>query len=97
RFFEQCADGLGRDLLDEAQLDRLASQKAQRPVVVPVGDRAARDGDEVGMLWAGEGLAEAHLPFVMRQTSKARRTSARPWPSPNLSATGARVRALALS
>jgi hypothetical protein len=63
-FFERLPDRLGRDALDEAQLDRLTGEHPECPVVVAVGDRAAGDGDEVGLLRAGERLAVAGLPLL---------------------------------
>jgi hypothetical protein len=63
-FFEKRSDGFGRDALDAAQLDGFPGQQAQRPMVVPVEDGAARDGDEVGLLRAGQGLTIPDLTLM---------------------------------
>jgi hypothetical protein len=44
--------------------DRFASQQAKGPMVVPVRDGTAGDGDEVGLLRAAQGLAIADLTLV---------------------------------
>jgi hypothetical protein len=59
-------DGLGRDAGDISQLDRLARQQAQRPVVVAFGRVGAGDSDHVGQLFAAQRLAPPFLAFVMQ-------------------------------
>jgi len=63
-FFQKCSNGFQRNVLDESELNGLPGQHAQRPMVVPVGDRAARDGDEVGGLRTTQGLTVADLALV---------------------------------
>jgi len=63
-FFQKRSDGLGRDLIDEAEFDRFAGQQAQRPMVVSVRDGAAGDGNEVGLLRTVEGLTIVSLALV---------------------------------
>jgi hypothetical protein len=48
-FFQTRSNGFGSDVLDEAQLDGFTRQHAQRPVVVPVRNRAAGNGNEAGL------------------------------------------------
>jgi hypothetical protein len=64
RFFQERSNGLRRDLLHKAQLDRFAREHAQRPMVVPIWHLAAGNGDEVRLLLAREGLAMAGLPLM---------------------------------
>lgn len=54
-----------RDAAYKAQVYRLTRQHAQRPVIVAIGDRAARNGDQIGGLGSGKGLAVALLSFVL--------------------------------
>jgi hypothetical protein len=60
-FFQKRSDGLWRDGLDKPELDGFAGQHAQGPMLVPIRDGAAGDGDEVGVLRAAERLAIARL------------------------------------
>ena len=53
-------------MLHKAQLDRFAGQQPQRPVVVTFGDGTAGNGNQMGLLFAGEGRAPPFLPPVVQ-------------------------------
>ena len=53
------------DAADKVQFYRLVRQHPQGPMVMPIGDRAAGDSNQMGGLGSGQGLAVALLSLVM--------------------------------